>query len=67
MKSPLRRPNVLTHWLNKHQPPVSLVVIALAIILGLLAGGSIWLFEQFIELFHHLFFEVLGNQLDTYI
>lgn len=62
----LKPPDTLARWLNRHQPPVSLVVIGMAIVLGLLAGGSIWLFEQFIEQFYHLFFGQIGERLGAY-
>lgn len=66
MKSHLKQSNILTQWLDKHQLPVSLIVIGLAIILGLLSASGIWLFEQLIELFYYLFFELLGERLGEY-
>ncbi len=64
MKPPsIKQPNMLTHWLNRHHPPISLLLVVLALMLGILAGGSIWLFEQMIEFFDRIFFEGLGEWL----
>ncbi|RMG93554.1 MAG: CBS domain-containing protein [Chloroflexi bacterium] len=53
----------IVRWLDKRQPSESLVLSAVALLVGLLTGVGIWLFEQLIELAQFISFEVIGESL----
>ena len=53
----------LARWLDRVQPSETLVMFALALIVGLTTGAGVWLFKQLIEIANRLFFGVLGGAL----
>ena len=50
-------------WLDRAQPSETVVMFALALIVGVTTGAGVWLFKQFIEIAHTLFFDVFGGAL----
>jgi CIC family chloride channel protein len=53
----------LSRWLDRVQPSETVVMFALALIVGLTTGAGVWLFKQLIEIAHVLFFDVVGGAL----
>ena len=53
----------LSRWLDRVQPSETVVMFALALIVGLTTGAGVWLFKQLIEIANWLFFGVLGGAL----
>jgi CBS domain-containing protein len=53
----------LKHWLERWQPSESLVLIAIALLVGLTSGAGVWLFKWLIEITHQLAFGQLGEML----
>jgi chloride channel protein, CIC family len=50
-------------WLDRVQPSETVVMFALALIVGVTTGAGVWIFKQLIEIAHHLFFDILGGAL----
>ncbi len=50
-----------SRWLDRVQPSETVVMFALALLVGVTTGAGVWIFKQLIELAQHLFFEVLGG------
>ncbi len=53
----------LARWIDRVQPSETVVMFALAIVVGVTTGAGVWLFKQLIEIANHLFFGVLGGAL----
>jgi CIC family chloride channel protein len=53
----------LSRWLDRVQPSETVVMFALALIVGITTGAGVWLFKQMIEIANRLFFGVLGSAL----
>ena len=53
----------LNRWLDRVQPSETVVMFALALIVGLTTGAGVWLFKQLIEIAQTLFFDVVGGAL----
>jgi len=53
----------LSRWLDRVQPSETVVMFALALVVGITTGAGVWLFKQLIDIAHHLFFDVLGGAL----
>src|SRR5512140_3055140 len=53
----------LSRWLDHVQPSETVVMFALALIVGITTGAGVWIFKGLIELARHLFFDVLGGAL----
>jgi CIC family chloride channel protein len=53
----------LSRWLDRVQPSETVVMFALALVVGITTGAGVWLFKQLIEIAHHLFFDVLSGAL----
>ncbi len=56
---------IVRHWLDLRQPPESLVFGGAAVVVGLLAGGGVWLFKRLIDLAHLVAFDTIGRALST--
>ncbi len=54
----------LARWLDRVQPSETVVMFALALIVGLATGAGVWLFKQLIELANRFFFGLLGGVLN---
>jgi len=53
----------LARWIDRVQPSETMVMFALAIVVGVATGAGVWIFKQLIEIANHLFFGVLGGAL----
>jgi chloride channel protein, CIC family len=53
----------LSRWLDRVQPTETVVMFALALIVGITTGAGVWLFKQLIEIARYLFFDVVGGAL----
>ncbi len=53
----------LTRWQDRAQPSETVVMFALAIVVGVTTGAGVWLFKQMIELANRFFFGIIGGAL----
>jgi chloride channel protein, CIC family len=53
----------LSRWLDHVQPSETVVMFALALIVGFTTGAGVWIFKGLIGIAQHLFFDVLGGAL----
>lgn len=53
----------VVQWLDRRQPPETVIVGGLAVLVGGLSALGVWLFKRLIDLFHTLAFEQLGRGL----
>src|SRR3974377_223141 len=53
----------LARWIDRVQPSETVVMFALAIVVGVTTGAGVWVFKLLIETANHLFFGVLGGAL----
>ncbi len=53
----------LARWLDRAQPSETVVMFALALVVGVTTGAGVWLFKQLIEIANRFFFGVLGGVL----
>jgi chloride channel protein, CIC family len=52
-----------SRWLDRVQPSETVVMFALAIVVGVTTGAGVWVFKQLIEIANRVFFGVLGGAL----
>lgn len=58
--------SIIARWLDRYQPPGSVVLGLAAVLVGLTSGIGVWVFKRLIELFHELAFGQLGPALTNW-